>query len=134
MSAPSVTVVVLTFNGERYLDALLEAVEGQRYPGEVELLRVHRRDEVDRVAREPGTDRPLQLVELPGEAAEEARDDAGEAVVARQRGGGHAPYRVGGQLDEPVRHHEHGRAEPLLEHERIRGVRVPLIYNISRRG
>jgi len=38
MTAPSVTVAVLTYNGAQYLDALLTAVEGQRYPGEVELL------------------------------------------------------------------------------------------------
>lgn len=38
MTAPSVTVAVLTYNGEQYLDALLTAVEGQRYDGDVELL------------------------------------------------------------------------------------------------
>jgi rhamnosyltransferase len=38
MSAPSVTVAVLTFNGEQYLDALLTAAEGQQYAGAVELL------------------------------------------------------------------------------------------------
>jgi rhamnosyltransferase len=35
---PSVTVSVLTWNGERYLDALLTAVAGQRYDGDVEVL------------------------------------------------------------------------------------------------
>jgi rhamnosyltransferase len=36
--APAVTVSVLTWNGEKYLDALLTAVEEQRYEGTVELL------------------------------------------------------------------------------------------------
>lgn len=38
MTAPSVTVAVLTYDGERYLDALLTAVERQDYPGAVEVL------------------------------------------------------------------------------------------------
>ena len=38
MSSPSVTVTVLTYNGEQYLDDLLTAVEEQRYDGEVEVL------------------------------------------------------------------------------------------------
>lgn len=38
MTWPSVTVAVLTWNGETYLDALLTAVETQDYPGEVEVL------------------------------------------------------------------------------------------------
>jgi rhamnosyltransferase len=38
MTAPAVTVAVLTYNGEQYLDALLTAVEAQQYAGEVELL------------------------------------------------------------------------------------------------
>lgn len=38
MTMPSVTVAVLTFNGEQYLDELLTAVEEQHYAGEVEVL------------------------------------------------------------------------------------------------
>lgn len=52
MTSPSVTVSVLTYNGERYLEALLTAVEGQRYDGEVELL----------VVDSGSTDGTLQIV------------------------------------------------------------------------
>lgn len=38
MNSPSVTVAVLTFNGEQYIDALISAVEAQRYDGAVEIL------------------------------------------------------------------------------------------------
>lgn len=39
MSAlPSVTIVVLTYNGERYLGAILDALEAQRYAGVFEIL------------------------------------------------------------------------------------------------
>ena len=38
MRPPSVTVAILTWNGEKYLDAILTAVEGQQYDGEVEVL------------------------------------------------------------------------------------------------
>lgn len=37
-SLPSTTVTILTFNGEKYLDSILTAVEGQRYDGPVEVL------------------------------------------------------------------------------------------------
>ena len=36
--APSVTVAILTYNGEEHLDALLTAVEAQDYAGEIEIL------------------------------------------------------------------------------------------------
>lgn len=52
MSAPSVTVAVLTFNGEQYLDALLAAVESQRYDGEVDVL----------VIDSGSTDRTLEII------------------------------------------------------------------------
>ncbi|HEX3870546.1 MAG TPA: glycosyltransferase family A protein, partial [Pirellulales bacterium] len=35
---PSVTVTVLTWNGERYLESLLSSVEQQRFNGEVDVL------------------------------------------------------------------------------------------------
>jgi rhamnosyltransferase len=38
MSAPIATVVILTFNGEKYLDEILAAVARQRFDGEVETL------------------------------------------------------------------------------------------------
>ncbi len=38
MTAPAVTVAVLTYDGERYLEALLSAVEAQDYAGDVEVL------------------------------------------------------------------------------------------------
>lgn len=38
VAMPSVTVAILTYNGEQYLDALLTAVAAQRYDGEVETL------------------------------------------------------------------------------------------------
>lgn len=38
MTLPSVTVTVLTFNGEKYLEELLTAVERQEYAGDVEIL------------------------------------------------------------------------------------------------
>ena len=38
MVAPSVTVVILTYNGERYLEAILGSIEGQLYDGEVETV------------------------------------------------------------------------------------------------
>ncbi len=37
---PSVTVSILTFDGERYLEAILTALAAQRYDGEVEVLAV----------------------------------------------------------------------------------------------
>lgn len=38
MRSPSVTVSVLTYNGERYIGELLTAVECQRYDGDIEML------------------------------------------------------------------------------------------------
>jgi len=38
MTLPSATVTVLTYNGERYLGAILDAVERQRYDGPVDVL------------------------------------------------------------------------------------------------
>lgn len=38
VTLPSVTVSVLTYDGEKYLDRLLTAVEGQDYGGEVDIL------------------------------------------------------------------------------------------------
>lgn len=52
MTSPSVTVSVLTYNGDRYLEALLAAVEGQRYDGDVELL----------VVDSGSSDRTLEIV------------------------------------------------------------------------
>lgn len=52
MSAPTVTVSVLTYNGERYLEQLLTAVEQQSYDGVVELL----------VIDSGSTDRTLEIV------------------------------------------------------------------------
>lgn len=52
VTSPSVTVSVLTFDGERYLEALLAAVEEQRYDGEVEIL----------VVDSGSTDRTLEIV------------------------------------------------------------------------
>lgn len=52
MTGPLVTVSVLTYNGERYLDQLLTAVEGQRYDGEVEVL----------VIDSGSTDRTLEIL------------------------------------------------------------------------
>ncbi len=49
---PGVTVSVLTYNGARYLDELLTAVEGQRYPGDIDLL----------VIDSGSTDRTLEIV------------------------------------------------------------------------
>jgi len=37
-SAPNATVTVLTYNGERYLDEILTAIEGQVWDGELEIL------------------------------------------------------------------------------------------------
>ena len=37
-SASSATVVILTYNGERYLDEILTAIEGQDWDGELEVL------------------------------------------------------------------------------------------------
>jgi rhamnosyltransferase len=50
--ALSVTVSILTFNGERYLEAILSAIEGQSYDGEVEVL----------VIDSGSTDRTLEIV------------------------------------------------------------------------
>jgi len=50
--APPVTVSVLTYNGEQYLDALLTAVESQQYAGPVDLL----------VIDSGSTDRTLEIV------------------------------------------------------------------------
>lgn len=52
MTYPSVTVSVLTYNGEQYLDALLTAVEGQRYDGVVDLV----------VIDSGSTDRTLEIL------------------------------------------------------------------------
>lgn len=52
MTYPSVTVAVLTYNGEKYLEALLTAVEGQRYDASVELL----------VIDSGSTDRTLEIL------------------------------------------------------------------------
>lgn len=52
MTSPAVTVTVLTYNGEQYLDALLTAVEGQRYEGLVDVL----------VIDSGSTDRTLEIV------------------------------------------------------------------------
>lgn len=52
MTYPSVTVAVLTYNGEKYLEALLTAVEGQRYDPSVELL----------VIDSGSTDRTLEIL------------------------------------------------------------------------
>jgi len=49
---PSVTVTILTYNGETYLDALLTAIEAQQYAGEVDTL----------VIDSGSTDRTLQIV------------------------------------------------------------------------
>lgn len=49
---PTATVTVLTYNGERYLDALLDAVESQRYPAEFDVL----------VVDSGSTDRTLEIV------------------------------------------------------------------------
>lgn len=49
---PSVTVAILTFNGERYLDAILGALEAQRYDGKVDIL----------VVDSGSTDRTLEIV------------------------------------------------------------------------
>jgi rhamnosyltransferase len=38
VTSPAVTVAILTFNGERHLDRLLDAVEDQEYDGPVEIL------------------------------------------------------------------------------------------------
>lgn len=37
-SSPSATVSILSYNGEQYLERILQAVEGQDYPGDVEIL------------------------------------------------------------------------------------------------
>jgi rhamnosyltransferase len=50
---PSVTVTVLSYNGEAYLDAILTAVEAQRYDGNVETL----------VIDSGSTDGTLQIVQ-----------------------------------------------------------------------
>lgn len=52
MTSPSVTVSVLTYNGERYLDALLSAVESQDYDGRVDIL----------VIDSGSTDRTLEIL------------------------------------------------------------------------
>lgn len=52
MKLPAVTVSVLTFNGERYLDALLSAVAAQAYDGAVEVL----------VVDSGSSDRTLEIV------------------------------------------------------------------------
>lgn len=52
MSMPSVTVTVLTWNGEQYLERLLTAVEAQRYDGDVEVL----------VIDSGSTDRTLEII------------------------------------------------------------------------
>jgi len=52
MTAPSVTVAILTWNGEKYLDAILNAVEVQQYAGVVEIL----------VIDSGSTDRTLEIV------------------------------------------------------------------------
>lgn len=49
---PTATVTVLTFNGERHLEALLSAVEAQRYPASFDVL----------VIDSGSTDRTLEIV------------------------------------------------------------------------
>lgn len=49
---PSVTVTILTWNGERYLDDILSALDGQRYGGDYDVL----------VIDSGSTDRTLQIV------------------------------------------------------------------------
>jgi rhamnosyltransferase len=52
VTSPTVTVSVLTYDGERYLEQLLTAVEAQQYDGEVEVL----------VVDSGSTDRTLEIV------------------------------------------------------------------------
>jgi len=52
VTVPSVTISVLTFNGEQYLEALLASVHAQRFLGEVEVL----------VVDSGSTDRTLEIV------------------------------------------------------------------------
>jgi len=61
---PSATVAILTYNGERYLDELLTAVEGQRWDGELEVLVIDSGSTdgtLGIVARHPG----VRLHEIP---------------------------------------------------------------------
>jgi len=52
VNLPAVTVAILTWNGEKYLEAILSAVEGQQYGGPVEIL----------VIDSGSTDRTLEIV------------------------------------------------------------------------
>ena len=64
MKAPVISVVIPTFNGELYLDALLNAVESQRIDAEVEVLVVDSGSTdatLDIVARHPA----VRLVTIP---------------------------------------------------------------------
>lgn len=61
---PSVTVTVLTWNGEQYLDVLLTAVRAQEYPGEFDVLVIDSGSTdgtLDILARHPG----IRVHEIP---------------------------------------------------------------------
>jgi rhamnosyltransferase len=85
--SPLVTVVILTYNGETYLEEILQALEGQDFDAPFEILVIDSGSTdstLDIVARHPG----VRLIQIPNEEFGHgrtrnlaAREAAGEFVV-----------------------------------------------------
>lgn len=117
MSAPSVTVAVLTYNGEQYLDALLTAVEGQQYDGEVELLVIDSGSTdatLEIVAQHPG----VRLHEIPNSEFGHGRT---RDLAARLATGEFVAYLTHDAVPASA-DWLNGLVEPLRDDERIAAV------------
>ena len=82
MTEPLVTVVVPTYNGEEYLERLLESVERQRLDGEVELLVVDS-GSVDRTLEIVSRHPDVRLIQIPNSEFGHGRTRGMAADTAR---------------------------------------------------
>jgi rhamnosyltransferase len=117
MTAPAVTVAVLTYNGEQYLDALLTAVEAQQYAGEVELLVIDS-GSTDTTLEIVGRHPRVRLHEIPNSEFGHGRT---RDLAARLATGEFVAYLT----HDAVPASEHwlsGLVEPLVDDERIAAV------------